>query len=447
MTFPITDASPVRFAGPLPLRVDVVIIGGGIIGVMAAWFLRARGLSVLICEKGRIAGEQSSRNWGWVRQQGRDPDELPIMVESLAIWKELAAELGGGLGFRQTGGLRLARTEAEMARFEAWIAHARAHGVDTRLQTSAEIGCRLKGAVDSWKGGLWTESDAQADAWTAVPTLAAAAEARGVTIREACAVRVLDIAGGRVAGVVTEAGRVACDQVIVAAGSWSRLFLGRHGIHIPQLSVLGSVAATDPMPEIFSGCVAAGNFGLRRRRDGGYTIAPRGARQDFYIGSDAFRSFFKYLPVLKSEWRQTTFRPMAPKGFPDAWGTPRQWEADAPGPFEAQRILNPAPNLKSLGAVQDAFARAFPSLGRPKLRSVWAGMIDTLPDVVPILDHAPLSGLTIATGMSGHGFGIGPGFGRVLADLVIGGRVGHDLSRFRFSRFTDGSKLVPAKGL
>lgn len=447
MTFPIHDGSPVRFSAPLPPRVDVAIVGGGIIGVMTAWFLAAKGLRTLVLEKGRIAGEQSSRNWGWVRQQGRDPAELPIMIESLSLWKSLSAELGDALGFRQAGVLYLAKTDREMAAFEAWTGHARAHGVDTRLQTAAEVAARMKGGVAPWKGGLWTASDAQAEPWTAVPALAAAAEARGVILREACAVRALDIVGGKVAGVVTEAGRVACDQVVVAAGAWSRLLLGRHGIRIPQLSVLGSVAATEPMPEILPGAAADDDMGIRRRADGGYTIAPGGAQHDFYIGRDAFASVFKYLPTIRAEAGTTRFRPMAPKHFPDAWSTPRHWAEDAASPFEALRILNPAPNLKHLSRVQDAFARAFPSLGRPKLRTTWAGMIDVLPDVVPILDHAPIPGLTIATGMSGHGFGIGPGFGRVLADLVTGGTIGHDLGRFRFGRFTDGSKLAPATGL
>ena len=99
MTFPITDAHRrSALPGRCPGAADVVVIGGGVIGVMTAWFLRERGLSVIVCEKGRIAGEQSSRNWGWVRQQGRDPAELPIMVESLSIWKRLAPRLGDGLG-------------------------------------------------------------------------------------------------------------------------------------------------------------------------------------------------------------------------------------------------------------------------------------------------------------------------------------------------------------
>jgi glycine/D-amino acid oxidase-like deaminating enzyme len=120
---------------------------------------------------------------------------------------------------------------------------------------------------------------------------------------------------------------------------------------------------------------------------------------------------------------------------------------DRESPFERQRVLNPAPNMKTLSEVQDSFARAFPSLGRPKLKAAWAGMIDSLPDVVPIVDHAPIPGLTIATGMSGHGFGIGPGMGRVVADLVAGRPTGHDLSRFRLSRFSDGSPIRPGPSL
>jgi glycine/D-amino acid oxidase-like deaminating enzyme len=447
MTFPFTDASPIRFADPLPSRADVVVIGGGVIGVMTSHFLARKGLSVLLLEKGRIAGEQSGRNWGWVRQQGRDPDELPIMVESLSLWKSLSAELGEGLGFRQTGVLYLAKTDREMAAFDAWTEHSRAHQLDTRLLTGAETLAMLKGATAPWKGALYTASDARAEPWTAVPALAAKAQEAGARVREGCAVRALDLAAGRVAGVVTEVGRVACSQVVLAAGAWSRLFLRRHGIDIPQLSVLASVAATDPMPEIFPGNAADDDFAFRRRADGGYSIAPGGSQHDFHLGPDAFRSFGAYLAILRREWGTSTFRLAAPRGFPDAWSTPRAWAEDEPTPFEAARILNPAPNLKTLGMVQDAFARAFPSLGRPKLKAAWAGMIDTLPDVVPVVDHAPIPGLTMATGMSGHGFGIGPGMGRVVADLVTGGHLGHDLSRFRFARFTDGSKIAPGPSL
>ena len=442
MPFPISEAQPPRFAGVLPASCDVVVIGGGIIGVMSAWFMAERGLRVVLCEKGRIAGEQSSRNWGWIRQQGRDPDELPIMVESLRIWRELAQEFGDALGFRQSGVLYLANTDADMAGFEAWLPHARANGIDTRTVTASDIAGCLRGAATRWPGGLLTPSDARAEPWVAVPTLALGAVTRGVALIEDCAVRGLDIAAGRVAGVVTERGRIACDQVVLAGGSWSALFARSLGVALPQLSVLASVAATEPMPQIFDGAAADNHFAFRRRADGGYTIAP-GGEHDFFIGPAAFRHLPIYRHILRRDFRSTRFRAMAPAGYPDGWRTPRHWSLDEVSPFEAIRVLNPMPNRTTLTRVQDAFARAFPDMGRPRLRAAWAGMIDTMPDVVPVIDRvAALPGLVIATGMSGHGFGIGPGVGRVVADLVAGQPLGHDLTRFRLSRFSDGSKVA-----
>jgi glycine/D-amino acid oxidase-like deaminating enzyme len=445
--FPFSMATPAAFDGPLPLRADVVVVGGGIIGVMTAFHLAQAGVSVVLCEKGRVGGEQSSRNWGWCRQQGRDLAELPIMMESLRIWRDLAQEIGPDLGFQTCGVLYLARTAREMAGFEAWLAEARAHGVDTRMVTAAALGDLLPGNAGRWVGGLLTPSDARAEPWVAVPLLARAAAARGALIREGCAVRALDRAGGRIAGVVTERGRIACDRVVVAGGAWSSLFLRAEGLAIPQLSVLASVAATVPLPEVAQVSATDDGFAFRRRADGGYTIAG-GAEHDFFIGPDAFRAFGPFLPMLRKDFRATTFSALTPRGFPDAWTTPRRWPAEGPSPFEACRILSPAPNARTLDRAAREFARAFPALGRPAFAATWAGMIDTMPDVVPVID-APQAhpGLVIATGMCGHGFGIGPGMGRVVADLCRGRETGHDLRRFRLSRFTDGSRLVPGPTL
>lgn len=444
--FPIHNDTPIAYPGPLPARADVVVLGGGVIGVMAAWHLAERGLKVVVCEKGRVAGEQSSRNWGWIRQQGRDFGELPIMMESRRLWEAMAAEIPG-IGFQSHGVMYLARSHDEMFGFETWMTTAREMGLDVRLQSSAQVYDRYDSATVQWVGGLFTASDAFAEPWVAVPLLAQGAVRRGAVIVEDCAVRTLDLAAGRVAGVVTEKGRIACDQVVVAGGAWSSLFLRAHGVNIPQLSVLATVAQTEPLPEVFKGCLADSRMGLRRRGDGSYTIAPGGAH-DYFIGPDAFRNIGAYLPVLKRDFRSTKFHAASPAGFPDAWSTPRRWSGDDVSPFERMRILNPAPNPKYLARVQADFATAFPTLGPIGIRTAWAGMIDSIPDIVPVVDRvAAIPGLTIATGMCGHGFGIGPGMGRVVADLVAGKPVGHDLSRFRLSRFSDGSKLVPGPTL
>ncbi|HMB77502.1 MAG TPA: FAD-binding oxidoreductase, partial [Kiloniellaceae bacterium] len=117
---------------------------------------------------------------------------------------------------------------------------------------------------------------------------------------------------------------------------------------------------------------------------------------------------------------------------------------DEVSPFERERVLNPPPLTAVVRAIEERLPQRFPALKDVKLAEAWAGMIDVTPDAVPTLGEDPaLPGLYIATGCSGHGFGIGPGIGRVMADLVTGGSPGHDLKRFRPQRFFDGSPIEP----
>ncbi len=109
----------------LPKTADAVVIGGGIIGVFAAYHLARRGLKTVLIEKGRIGAEQSSRNWGWCRQQNRDARELPISTKSLDLWEQFAAESGEDTGFRRCGLLYLSNNEAEIAGWARWRDFAR----------------------------------------------------------------------------------------------------------------------------------------------------------------------------------------------------------------------------------------------------------------------------------------------------------------------------------
>lgn len=101
--FPFSEADAVQHSGPLPQKSEVVIVGGGVIGVSTALYLARNNIEVTLLEKGRIAAEQSSRNWGWIRKQGRDADELPIVMEACRLWQELAQECGEDIGLQQTG--------------------------------------------------------------------------------------------------------------------------------------------------------------------------------------------------------------------------------------------------------------------------------------------------------------------------------------------------------
>ncbi len=439
--FPISETNPVEHDGPLPKAADCVVIGGGVIGICTALFLARSGQKVVVLEKGRIAGEQSSRNWGWIRVQGRDAAEIPIAIEAQNLWRELAPQLDVDIGLKQVGVAYLANTKKQVQGHRKWLDHARDFGLDSHLLSTDQVRDLIPAAATTWQGGLLTPSDMRAEPFLAVPALARLAAREGVTIVENCAVRILDIAGGRIKGVATEQGMIESPKVVVAAGAWSSLFLRNHGISLPQLSVKSTAAQTEALGEVFTGGAADKKLAFRHRADGGYTLAPAGYHEMF-IGPDAFRNLLKFMPQFMTDPFGTALRPKAPRGFPDAWNVARKWSADDVSPFENLRVLNPAPNMAKVAGITRHFTKNFPNLGSVKIKSAWAGMIDVMPDLVPVVDRvSALSGLVVSTGMCGHGFGIGPAFGRINADLVLGRDPGHDLTRFRLSRFSDGSKL------
>lgn len=440
--FPISAGDAPAHQADLPAACDVAVIGGGVIGVSTALYLARASKRVVLLEKGRIAGEQSSRNWGWIRVQGRDPAEIPIMLEARELWRELADQVDADIGLTRGGVAYLADSDRDMDSFEGWMPNALAHDLDSRMLSRRELVDLIPDGAPLWKGALWTSMDMRAEPFLAVPAIARLAAATGAMIRENCAVRGLDLEGGKVTGVITETGRLRADQVVLAGGAWSALLLRRHGVGLPQLSVRATVAQTAPMADVFQGGAVDGRLAFRRRADGGYTLAPSGFHE-LFLGPDAFRALKSFLPQLLADPLGTKYLPSAPKGFPDGWGTARRWALDRPSPFEAMRVLNPAPNMKKVRTLARDFAATFPQLGPTEVTRAWAGMIDVLPDVVPVVDRvAALPGLLACTGMCGHGFGIGPAFGRIMADMAQGVDPRHDLGRFRLSRFSDGSKLA-----
>ena len=447
MTFPFRDEGPVEHAGSLPDACDLVVIGGGVIGVCTALFAARKGLRVVLLEKGRIAAEQSSRNWGWIRVQGRDLSEIPVALESQRLWQDLDAECRGRMGVRRVGISYLARTRNDLEGFESWLAAARPHGVSSRMLSGDETAALLGRPRAPWIGALHTPTDMKGEPWVAVPELARLARESGATILERCAVRTLDREGGKISGVVTENGRIRCTQVVLAGGAWSSLFLRRHGVDIPQLSVRSTALATGPLPQVMGTAASDDRLAMRPRADGGYTLAPA-AFAELFLGPDAIRHARSYLPLAMTGEFDVHLRRPAPRGFPDAFTTPRFWSAGDQSPFERMRILDPGPSPEKVPELKRRFRQLYPQLGAIPMQAAWGGMIDVLPDVVPVVDKIPaLPGLIAVTGMCGHGFGAGPGFGRIAADLAAGEEPGMDLARFRFSRFTDGSKPVRGPNL
>lgn len=425
----------------LPARADVVIVGAGIIGTSAALFLAEKGVSTVLVEKGHIAGEQSSRNWGWCRKMGRDPREIPLAIEALRLWEGMNERVEAETGFRTCGIMYLAESRDELDRTAQWLDHARDYQLDTRLIDGAEVARLLPGSQKRWAGGLYTPSDGKAEPQMAAPAIAAAARRHGATVVTNCAARGIETAAGRVAAVVTEKGRVACGAVILAGGAWSRLFCGNLGIDLPQLKVLGSVMRTERLdggPEISA---SGGLFGYRKRMDGGYTISTLGMRT-IELVPDNFRLLPQYLPAARLHWKKLRFR--IGRRFAEEWRMPRRWALDQPSPFEAVRVLDPAADPRVIERARASISEAFPAFRDVAIADSWGGMIDVMPDAVPVISAVDkLPGFFIATGFSGHGFGIGPGAGRLVADMASGGPTIVDPAPFRLSRFTDGSNPRP----
>jgi glycine/D-amino acid oxidase-like deaminating enzyme len=424
----------------LPRETSVVVIGGGIIGTSAALALAARGIPAVLCEKAHVGCEQSSRNWGWCRQAGRDEREMPLIVESLRLWRDMDRLTESATGFRECGVMYVGETPEDERRFTAWLDMARPFDIGARMVQGNELKALMPGAGRDYRCALHVPSDGCAEPQKAAPAIARAAQRMGALILAHCAVRGIERSAGRVSAVVTERGTIACEAVILAAGAWTSLFCGSLGLRLPQLKVLASVMRTAPVSGGPDTCTYMSDLGYRKRADGGYTIA-HGTGHIVPLVPDSLRYLREFLPTIRREGGSLKPRINGQSFF--ELRAPRRWPLDAPSPFERLRVLDPKPNQSLNRAAHEAMVRLYPQFRGVPIVQEWGGYIDATPDVVPYIGSAaPITGLTIATGFSGHGFGIGPGAGRLAADIATAQTPSVDPTPFRVSRFSDGSPIV-----
>ncbi|RWA78184.1 FAD-binding oxidoreductase [Mesorhizobium sp.] len=407
---------------------DVAIIGGGIMGAATAYYLARAGVSAALFEKGRIGGEQSSRNWGAVRQQERDPAEVPLMMESVRLWEGIEEELGAGLDWRQEGHLSLAYDEKSLARYSEWLAVGQEFGLDTKILTSKEVHQLLPHYEDSaCRGGIYTASDGCAEPVKVAAAFAHAARVKGADVFEWCSVSAIEDHNGSVCGLITEQGRIKANAIIVTAGAWTSRILQPLGIAHPSLWIRGSVGRTSVMPIDMRKLVVSGRCAYRQRADGRVNIA---VAEDGYhdLMLDSIVHGPKFLPLAMRNWRNVRFslgKPMIRSLMGDF------------SDFTTHRTLDPQPDWNGLNKAARLFVKEYPGAGRITYERGWAGYIDYMPDELPVMGGIPgRPGLYVAAGFSGHGFGMGPVVGRAMADLVQGKPVGQDLGPFRPERFS-----------
>lgn len=433
----VPSLNTVESDAAIPKESDVVVIGGGIAGVSTALFLAEKGVRVCLFEKGEIAAEQSSRNWGWTRQMGRDTLEMPLSIQSLNLWRTMKDRFGIEAGYRETGITYICKNKWEIEQALCWARDGREYGLPLKELTAIEIQDLVPGLTPGHSYGLHTTTDGRAEPALAVPAFAEAARGLGATILTQCAVRGIETSAGAVSAVVTEKGTIKCSSAVVASGVWSRLFLGNTGVRLPQLNIIAAAVRVE-LPDNNHNIgpdfpIGGATFGLRKRLDGGFTVGPRNINIA-PITPDSFRFLGDFLPVFMKSWRELSLR--FGKNFFEELISKKRWSLDEKTPFEAVRVLNPPPSDWMLNTSLKGLREAFPAFEKARVTHAWGGAIDATADGVPVIDGVEkIPGLFIASGLSGHGFGAGPAVGELMSQIVAGDETIVDPAPFRFNRF------------
>ena len=226
----------------------------------------------------------------------------------------------------------------------------------------------------------------------------------------------MELAGGRVAGVVTERGTIRTRTVVLAAGAWASSFCRQYGVRFPQASIRSSILSVAEGAALPDALHTAQVSVTRRGR--GHTLAISGrARVD--VTPQQLRFATSFVPMFLR--RRRSLAPGGLEGMRSGHETLARWALDRPTPMEARRILDPKVDRSQIAETLRRARALFPDLANVPMTASWAGYIDSTPDGVPAIGElAEVPGLILAAGFSGHGFGIGPGAGHLIADLVTG---------------------------
>ena len=364
------------------MPLSVVIVGGGLMGLSAAWHLRRADptVRVVVLERHRVGAAASGASAAGVRVMGRDRAERALAMASLARWLELDRELEGATGYRRGGGLRVALEESTWRETPAWVEEQRRDGVPVDVVDA--VGARHLAAdlPPTALGGVFCAIDGQAEAMPSVTAFAAAAGRAGVRLEEGVGGAALIVERGRVLAVARSDGRrELCDVAIVAAGTWTAPLLAPHGVRLPLTTRALQMLLTEPAPGALTPVVGAfeRKLSLKQLASGAYLIG--------------------------GGW---------PAAMPDE--TANRW-----------RVLD-----DSVQASLAVAGEVYPPVARSKMAQAWAGLEAFTPDDLPVLGPVPaLEGLLVAAGFSGHGFALAPLVGDVLARLALGRDARADLWR------------------
>ncbi|GFO84568.1 MULTISPECIES: NAD(P)/FAD-dependent oxidoreductase [Anaerostipes] len=369
---------------------EVIIIGGGVNGCAAAYYLAKRGVKdVIVLEASESIGHGgSSRNGGGVRQSGRDPRELPYAMYAVQnMWPTLSEELGVDVEYKQAGNLRLGKTQAHMEKLARLAENARKAGVDVRMIDGKEVKEICPYLSDDIIGASWCPTDGHANPMLTTLAYFKRAVELGVSFVKKAPVKAIKKVKGRARKVITVDGTVfEGETIILAAGYESREIARTVGIDIPMTRYFEEALVTEMQPPMFEQMLGT-------------------ADADFYGHQTVHGSF-----VFGSE-----------SGLEEA--------AD----------MEPA-DLRTSALTMSAGCRAIigyiPALKDAKIVRSWGGWLDMCIDEVPVISPVEeVPGLILACAFTGHGFGTAPSVGLMLSQMVVGEETVVDIHSLRYDRF------------
>lgn len=413
-------------------RWDCIVIGGGIVGCAAAYYLSKIGIKSLIIEADGIASAQSGRNLGFIRQQGRDFREVPLAIEANAIWRTIEAELGRPVGWMQHGNVALAGNAELAATFESWTKRAREFDLDTRMIGAGELARLVPEMKGDFLGGMYTPSDGKADPVLATRAFFDAARQNGADAAIGSAVDEIVTSGGQVEGVRIGSMFLKSKTVICAAGAGTSRLLRKLGLLFPQDCIRATVLRTERTTTRLDVGIWALGIGVRQSRDGSIHMSNAGGEYDVRLDSLRYARWFWRPLKEKGSHIHLNFL-----GLPGRLINRRSYFSVADMPPSRAR---PKPSRRFAARAIDEFRQMFPALADLRILSAWAGYIENTPDLIPAVGPTKVArGLLVASGFSGHGFCPGPAAGKALAAMAAGQNAPASLGPLSPDRFIEGT--------
>ncbi|MEU4776734.1 FAD-binding oxidoreductase [Micromonospora sp. NPDC023633] len=370
----------------IPSKASVVIIGGGVIGVSAAYHLVAAGVrDVVLIERGALGSGSTCRAAGGVRAQFSDRVNIELATRSLETYQRFGERFGQDIDLRQVGYLFLVDDPDTVAEFEAAVALQNDLGVPSRMVSVPEAQ-RLSPLIstDGLVAAVYSPTDGHCTPESVVLGFATAARRLGARLVTNCAATGIEQDGDRIVAVGTQGGRIETDTVICAAGAWSREVGTWAGVDLPVVPLRRQLVLTEPVADLDPATPFTIDFGTA-----------------FY-----FRAEGAGLLLGMSD-------PNEQPGFTTDWS--EDWLTDV-----AAAVQRRAPALTDVG-----------------LTTGWAGLYEMTPDHNALIGTGGDGRFLYAAGFSGHGFMMGPAVGEVLRDLFLQRPTFTDISGFHAGRFAD----------